>query len=454
MALLQSSQIMTQATADITKQTIAPVEQQERITALDSLRGLAVLGILLMNITGFALPSSINDDPTLLNEKGLNFYCWYIFGHGVFEGSFRAVFSMLFGAGALIFISRLEKKLGSQLPTEFFIRRQLWLLLFGLFNAFILLWDGDILFHYAVCGVVLLAARSLPAKKLITASLVCLLLLMVRENKDFLVSKNNIVKGELAAAIDTSIVKLNYIQKEAINEMKVLKSKYGREEKKKAMEIEINKFRSGYATLYSFQANKSVAAETYGLYYFHFFDVLVFMFMGMAFFKLGILQGEASKSVYVWMTITGLTIGLALSFLHVQPFIKYGFERYNVIKHKNFELYGLQRYVRSIGIFGFIMLVYKSGWLKRFFEWMQPVGQMAFTNYLSQSLLCGLFFYGSGFRMYGKLQRYEIYFVVLAVWVIQILWSHLWLRYFRFGPMEWLWRSLTYWKLQPIRKIK
>ncbi len=83
---------------------------------------------------------------------------------------------------------------------------------------------------------------------------------------------------------------------------------------------------------------------------------------------------------------------------------------------------------------------------------MRPVGQMAFTNYLMQSLLVGLFFYGIGFGYFGKLQRYEIYYVVGATWVIQIIWSHLWLRYFRFGPLEWAWRSLTYWKKQPFRK--
>ena len=89
---------------------------------------------------------------------------------------------------------------------------------------------------------------------------------------------------------------------------------------------------------------------------------------------------------------------------------------------------------------------------KLFFALMKPVGQMAFTNYLMQSFMCGLFFYGIGFGMFGKLQYYEIYYVVAAVWVIEIIWSHLWLRYFKFGPLEWIWRSLTYWKMQPMRR--
>ena len=77
---------------------------------------------------------------------------------------------------------------------------------------------------------------------------------------------------------------------------------------------------------------------------------------------------------------------------------------------------------------------------------------MAFTNYLMQSIVCGIFFYGVGFGMFGKLEFYQIYFVVGAVWLVEIIWSHIWLSYFRFGPLEWLWRSLTYWKIQPIRK--
>jgi uncharacterized protein len=98
------------------------------------------------------------------------------------------------------------------------------------------------------------------------------------------------------------------------------------------------------------------------------------------------------------------------------------------------------------------MLLYKLGWFNGLFKLMQPVGQMAFTNYLMQSLMSNLFFLGIGFGMMGKLQRYEIYYVVFAIWIIEIIWSHIWLRFFRFGPLEWCWRSLTYWKLQPIKK--
>jgi uncharacterized protein len=243
-------------------------------------------------------------------------------------------------------------------------------------------------------------------------------------------------------------------QKESIREMKALKNKSNPEFKKKNIEKQINKFRSGYVALYKYQADKSISSQTYGLYYFDFFDILIFMFMGMAFFKLGILQGDAGIKIYRWMAAIGLSIGLSLSYLHLHPSMHFNFDNYAVLKHKQFEIYELQRYIRSIGIFGLIMLAYKSGWFIRFFDWMRPVGQMAFTNYISQSFICGMIFYGFGLGMFGKLERYELYYIVLAIWILQIIWSHIWLRYFHFGPLEWLWRCLTYWKIQPSMKAQ
>jgi uncharacterized protein len=180
---------------------------------------------------------------------------------------------------------------------------------------------------------------------------------------------------------------------------------------------------------------------------------LIFMFIGMAFFKTGILQGKAKTKLYLWMTVLGLGIGLPLSWLYLQPELHYHHNYFEIIKNKKFAFYELQRFVHSIGIFGLIMLIYKTRWVKWLFTIMQPVGQMAFTNYLMQSILCGLFFYGIGFGMFGQLQRYELYHVMFAVWIIEVVWSHFWLAYFRFGPLEWIWRSLTYWKRQPMRKL-
>lgn len=148
----------------------APVEQTERLVILDSLRGIAILGILLMNIPGFGLPYIAAFDLSVLNElSGPNFKAW-LFIDGIMEGSMRGLFSMLFGAGMILFISRLEKKNQGMIPAEIYFRRQIWLLFFGLINTYIFLWFWDILFMYGICGMLLFVFRRLPAKRLFVAA--------------------------------------------------------------------------------------------------------------------------------------------------------------------------------------------------------------------------------------------------------------------------------------------
>jgi len=432
--------------------SVTPIGQSERIIILDSLRGIAVLGILLMNIPGFGLAHSAIFDYSVNEQSSLNYFFWYVFGPGVFEGSQRAIFSMLFGAGTIIFVTRLEKRTTGLMPAELFLRRQLWLLIFGLFNAFVLLWFWDILYHYAICGIILFAFRRTNPKYLFIAAGICLLLMTARENRDLYRQKAVINKGERIAAIDTAQVKLTDKQKADFAAMQEIKERSDPENKKKKMERELAEVRGSYAELYEARSNMAAEGETEAMYYFLVWDVLLFMFIGIAFFKLGILQGEAKTKVYAWMTILGLGIGLPLSYRFVTNDVNHHFNWYEIIKTKKFEFYELQRFIHSIGIFGLIMLLYKSGWFKWLFALTRPVGQMAFTNYLMQSFICGLLFMGIGFGWYGHLQIYELYYVVAAVWILEIIWSHIWLHYFRFGPLEWLWRSLTYWKKQPMRR--
>src|SRR5918993_2558036 len=201
---------------NLTEATTAPISQNERIVLLDSLRGIAVLGILLMNISAFGIAHSAIFDYSLMEGGQLNYFVWYVFGPGVFEGSQRAIFSMLFGAGAIIFITRLEKRTTGLMPAELFLRRQLWLLIFGLFNAYVLLWFWDILYHYAICGIILFAFRRVRPRYLLIAAGVCLLLTLARENRDLYKQKGVIVKGEKVAAIDTTQQKLTDRQKEEL----------------------------------------------------------------------------------------------------------------------------------------------------------------------------------------------------------------------------------------------
>jgi len=431
----------------------APVRQSDRIIIIDSLRGFAILGILLMNIPGFGLAVPVGWDPSVLNETGINAKIWH-FVEWFPEGTQRAIFSMLFGAGVLLFTSRLEKRTEGTLPVDFFIKRQLWLMVFGLVDIYILLWRGDILFDYACCGLIMVAFRKLSGKHLLIGAGVCFLLMVARENRDFYQDKKVITRGEAIAAMDTSVTKLTDIQKERLNAMKDFKENNTHEKKVKRMQKSILNTTGSYEDLYEYRTSQYINSLVRYLYL-GIWDILLFMFLGMALFKLGILTGEASVKWYWIMAIGGLGLGLTVSYFRAQSAIDYNFNWFELTKHTKFEAYTLSRTLRALGIFGTLMLLFKSGWFKWLFNMMRPVGQMAFTNYLTQSLICGIIFYGTvGFGMFGKMQRYEVYCVVLSIWVLQIIWSNIWLRYFNFGPMEWAWRSLTYWKKQPFRKVK
>jgi uncharacterized protein len=421
---------------DITSSTgIGPVSQSERIGIIDSLRGFAILGILLMNIPFFGLPDPATYNPLVRHEVGtINENVWYIISL-VFDGTQRATFSMLFGAGVLLFISRVQKRSPGMAPADFFVRRQLWLVVFGLADGYLLLWNGDILFDYGIAGIILFAFREMTPKSLLVAAGICLLLMTARENVDLYRQKAVIIRGETVARIDTAKVKLTEQQQDELAAMKDLRDKWDTAGMKKEAAKNLRQVRGDYPTLYQNISNETMAVETLSAYTW-IWDSLLFMFLGMALFKTGFLMGQGPLRFYWGLLVAGLTAGILLTYTWLEPEIRLKYDFYQYYKQVHFEYYEIGRALRSLGLFGLIILLYKSGWFNWLFSLMRPVGQMAFTNYLMQSILCGLFFYGIGLGMFGKLERYQIYYVVGVVWVLEIGWSHVWLRYFRFGPFE------------------
>jgi len=139
--------------------SLAPTERDERIGMLDATRGIAVLGILLMNITGFGLPQSYDDPTNWGGYQGINLTTWRIAAL-FFEGTMRGLFTLLFGAGALLFLQRHAARHTGLLPADLYFRRTMWLIFFGLVNAYALLWSGDILYYYGVTGLLLFVFRN------------------------------------------------------------------------------------------------------------------------------------------------------------------------------------------------------------------------------------------------------------------------------------------------------
>jgi uncharacterized protein len=429
---------------------ISPVKQPERILLLDSLRGIAILGILLVNIRGFGLPYQAIPDPAVNNDTaGMNFYAWFI-NEWLIDGNFRALLSMLFGAGMLLFLNRTsrEKTKGSEL----FFRRQFWLFLFGFVNIYLFLWFWDILYMYAICGMILFAFRRLSATRLFIAAIICLLMTDMIDNLELYRQKLVIRKGETILKTGVDTANFNTDQLAAIEEYNRLVKKISLASKQKEAERSKQRTNGEFAVLFDLHRQMSVTIQSTGFFTFFFWDILLFMFLGMAFYKQGMLTGEASSRFYWVLALSGLGVGLLLSWLRLRPFMENHFNEYTIIKHVPVRFYETARSFRAIGFLGLLMLLYKSRCCGQLFRLLQPVGQMALTNYLMQSIVCGLFFYGIGFGMFGKLDRIELYYVVMVVWLLQIIFSHVWLRYFLYGPFEWAWRSLTYWNRQPFRK--
>jgi uncharacterized protein len=175
------------------------------------------------------------------------------------------------------------------------------------------------------------------------------------------------------------------------------------------------------------------------------------MLIGMALFKLGVFSARASARVYWSFLAAAGLIGLPAIVYGVYREVASGWEM-----RDSFFLASQYNYWASIlialGWVGATMLVCQSP-LKRFTKPLAAVGRMAFSNYILDTVLCTSIFYGFGLGMFGKVSRVQQIEIVFAIWIVQLVISPIWLKYFQFGPLEWLWRSLTYWKRQRFRRV-
>jgi uncharacterized protein len=188
-------------------------------------------------------------------------------------------------------------------------------------------------------------------------------------------------------------------------------------------------------------------------------DSLALMLLGLALYRWGFLSGRWANRDYWRVLVIGYGLGLPLvcfSFYHgyrTTPNLEAALARLEVVPVEWTGLiYPFQRILLVLAHVSAVILLYKAGCFQHLFRALEAVGQMAFTNYVMQSVICTLVFFGYGLNYFAELEFYQIFFVVLGVWVVQLIVSPLWLRYFLFGPLEWLWRSLTYWRIQPFRR--
>jgi len=426
----------------------APVSTAERIQAVDMVRGFALLGILLMNIIGFGINNGefqgIIEGPH--NKDYYALATILIFP----DGTMRGLFSMLFGVGMVLFTLNKTESPNGPSVAEFYYRRLLYLVLFGVFNAFILLWEGDILFFYGLTGMLLYPFRKSSPKLLLALGLFCFFINAYKTMEWFGEVKEKRTEYVAAKAAEKEKKKLTEEQQGAIAAWQEIE-KNGKPDTARNNEHQ-RKMEGSYATIFTYFIPDNANGEIWGMYH-GIWDFLGMMLIGMGLFWLGFFNGKYNKSTYFMLWIVGYTIGLTVGYIvfkeaQSQTDRGYYLDHWRV---PHWILYDVRRLFITVGHASLLMLLYKSGLVKWLMKALANVGQMAFTNYLMQSIICTLFFYGYGLGYYNKFRFHEVYYVVFSVWIFQIIFSAIWLRYFRFGPFEWLWRSLTYWKRQPMK---
>lgn len=424
---------------------LTPIQQSDRIQSLDVIRGIVLCGILLMNINAFGLANSYFDPTVAGGFTGWNLYAW-VTANLFFEGTMRGLFSLLFGVGMFIFLDRLTKRGAGIKAADIFFRRLMWLLVFGLIHGYLLLWTGEILYDYALMGFLVYSFRNLAPKKLILAATVLVLGGMLWNYSDFR-------KSEKLAADVALIDTYKAENKELTKELEESQTQWEKMQEERSPEF-IAEFNSsmqkGYFDVVAFLAPINLHFDTWMSYRHGLWDVLSMMLIGIALFKWKVLSTEKSWGFYAGFAAMGYLIGLSINYYELQVILEGQFSPVSMAESN--LTYDLGRIATCMGHLGLIMLFCKSNFLIWLKSSLAAVGKMALTNYIMHSLICMIVFTGVGFGLFGKFQRYELLYVVFSIWIFQLILSPIWLRYFHYGPMEWLWRNLSYGKVHSFRK--
>jgi len=400
----------------------------------------------MINIQFFVYPMFTMFNPALYGDfTGLNKLTW-IFSFIFFNQKMMAIFSMLFGAGLVLMYNRAQEK--GVTFGKIYYRRLLWLLVIGLIHAY-LIWSGDILVSYALCGLLLYPVRKLKGKWLLTIGglvLACgvTLMLLTGFMFNYMREQHKIVEESKEQGTEpTDLQKTMALNWEMVTE--------SMSPDEAALQKEIAAMRGSYLDVISYQAPFVIMMQTQTLLFFIGWRVLGLMLLGMGLMKLDVFSLGRSTRFYILMAVFGYAAGFTLTGLGTSAALEHGFD---LVKY--FQSDGVLEYIGSIGVslghIGVLMLICRFAVLKGITERLAAVGRMAFSNYLSQSIMMTFVFHGWGLGLFGSVDRFTQLGFVLGVWIIQLLWSPIWLKHFKYGPAEWLWRSLTYGKMQPFRR--
>lgn len=408
--------------------------QSQRIANLDILRGLAILGILIINLPGFGTYyAAFFGNAPLAGWTPADQATWITMEVAV-EGAQRGLLQLLFGAGVLLLASRAMHDDGPVAVADRYYRRNLWLLVFGLANIFLLLFPGDILFIYAIAALALF-----PFRRLAPATL--------------------LVIGLSWAVLDTGLGLAEYAERHELQEQVAAREpaaleawaelEAGFEPDPGFMAYDRANRMGSYADYAAYARTTWLDERAYtGEIFFQSVpEAFCAMLLGMALFKWGILGGTRRRGTLLMLMLAMYAIALPLRVIEVVQHLRFNPEPRIVWFTEE-----IARLALTIGHLCLVNLVLSATWGRRLLSPLKAAGRTAFTLYLMQTLVAGwLLFPGFGLGLFGQFGWADMALISLAIIGMQVLLANLWLRLFHMGPVEWLWRSLVELKALPFR---
>jgi uncharacterized protein len=442
-----------------------PASVSNRIQSLDILRGIAVLLALLVSVWVFGGFTDQQQKQLLLGSKGWNYR---VFGtvELLINGKMRALIALVFGAAMVLFLAR-ETQTARQPAEDVFIKRQLWLIIFGLFNALLLLWTNDLLFALGVLGVLLFPFFRMSARGLLLSALFATLVYCGKNYWNYADNKIAHNKFTVIAALEKKFEKdsISKAQKGIIVKKDSLS--WRQKQDKKAWEgilaaskIDIKKddpntkaMRSlSYGKIWKHVSPGVQAREADWLYKTGIWDLASMILLGMFLYKIRFFGNGFSRNHYLLIGVAGIATGLLLGWfrLHYQQISLHDYTKYLTNYGIPFNLFfPVERGAMAVGYASITMALLSIKPLGKIWVAFEAVGKLALTNYLVQTIVCTIFFYGYGMGYFGRLTQFQLYFFVAEIIMAQVIFSVIWLRYFNYGPAEWLLRRLSSGKWLP-----
>ncbi|MFN0131397.1 MAG: DUF418 domain-containing protein [Phycisphaerales bacterium] len=458
---------MALSLASMSVESHAPVAEADRSRSLDVLRGVAVLGILVMNSRNFALPLQQFDNPAFPGQAGsparrADLWSWGV-ANVLFEDKMIAILSMLFGAGIVLGGARAVREARAAIVHY---RRMFWLLVIGLLHAYGL-WYGDILNTYAICGMAIYPVRrARPAVLICLGVLVLSVAIFVRVGPRVM----DVVSAPAATAAPTNTAGAGATQ--AATESPAASATPSTSPAAAARESRSDRiwrvslaeeqaaYQGSWWNLATWRARLNTLWHFDGGITFSFWRCGGFILIGMGLVQLGLLTGTAQRSTYWSLILAGYGVGLALMLVGFWPQLTRTLGRSPQMSPEARTLVGSMawtlRYAAAGGIalghISVVMLLCQSRVASPLLAPLAAVGRMALSCYLMHTLVCIALFDGWALGQWGTWRMSQVAVLVGGIWITQLLICPIWLRLFLFGPAEWTWRSLTHWKLQPFMR--